>query len=130
MEHNKSKDHSDDDIEIIQEPVTQTHGSSDNFILMLQGPTLDIKKMKGHYRKFAAWKIQWNAYLISSGLGRLQKQHTHRGHHHANCVIKQTKRTGFWKYQIIKTLTPQVHLTLLLGPTVIFRRSLVAFLLH
>ena len=75
MENTKSKEHSDDDIEIITEPVTQTYGSSDNFILMLQGPTLDIKKMKGHYRKFVAWKIQWNAYLISSGLGRLQKQH-------------------------------------------------------
>ena len=75
MENSKSKEHSDDDIKIITEPVTQMHGSSDNFILMLQGPTLDIKKMKGHYRKFVAWKIQWNAYLISSGLGKLQKHH-------------------------------------------------------
>ena len=75
MENEKSKDHSEDDIEIIQEPVTRTYGNFDNFILMLPGPTLDIKKMKGHYRKFVAWKIQWNAYLISSGLGRLQKQH-------------------------------------------------------
>ena len=75
MENGKSKKQSEDDIEIIQEPVTQTYRRSDNFILMLRGPTLDIKKMKGHYRKFVAWKIQWNAYLISSGLGRLQKQH-------------------------------------------------------
>ena len=46
--------------------------------------------MRGNYRKFTAWKCQWHAYLISSGLGRLWKQHPENAKNNELSKVSET----------------------------------------
>ena len=47
----------------------------DQFFMTMKGPALDIKKLRGNYGAFKAWRYQWSAFVTSSGLGNLWNHH-------------------------------------------------------
>ena len=38
------------------------------FFVTLKGPKFDIKRMKGNYNAFRAWRCQWDAFVSLSGI--------------------------------------------------------------